>query len=42
MPDYVRNVEAPNLDTLTRWGHAREAGKEDAYNLKDTPTGAVK
>ena len=35
-------AEDPNLDTLTRWGHAREAGKEDAHNLKDTPTGAVK
>ena len=35
-------AEDPTLQVLTQWGHAREAGKTDAYNLKDTATGAVK
>ena len=35
-------AEDPTLDTLTRWGHAREAGKEDAVNLKDASSGAIK
>ena len=35
-------AEDPDLEELTRWGHAREAGKTDAHNLKDTTTGAIK
>ena len=35
-------AEDPDLETLTRWGHAREAGKSDAHTLKDVTGGSVK
>ena len=35
-------AEDPNLDKLTRWGQAKEAGREDAHNLKENSGGAVK
>ena len=35
-------ADDPNLETLTRWGQAREAGKEDASNLKDNASGSIK
>lgn len=35
-------AEDPDLETLSRWGYAREAGKSDAHNLKDVAGGTVK
>ena len=35
-------AEDPNLDTLSRWGYSREAGKSDAHSLKDTAGGSIK
>ena len=32
----------PNLDTLSRWGYSRDAGKSDAHSLKDTTGGIIK
>ena len=31
-------AEDPNLETLTRWGYARESGRENSHNLKDSNT----
>ena len=31
-------AEDPNMDTLVKWGQARETGREDAHTLKDNTT----